>query len=52
MFEDKQQWEKALHLWLKIVYVIDPLRYPDRLTVHRVVDMMALSQLEAYVPSV
>ena len=52
MFEEKQQWEKALHLWLKIVYVIDPLRYPDRLNFHRVVDMMALSQLAAYVPSV
>ena len=52
MFEGKQQWEKALHLWLKIVYVIDPLRYPDRLNVHRVEDLMALSQLEVYVPSV
>ena len=51
MFEEKQQWEKALHLWLKIVYVIDPLRYPDRLNVHRVEDLMALSQLEAYVLS-
>lgn len=51
-FEEKQQWEKALHHWLKIVYVIDPLRYPDRLNVHRVEDLMSLSQLEAYVPSV
>lgn len=50
--EEKLQWEKALHLWLKIVYVIDPLRYPDRLSVHRVEDLMSLSQLEAYVQSV
>ena len=52
MFEEKQHWEKALHLWLKIVYVIDPLRYPDRLDVHRVEDLMALSQLEVYVQPV
>ena len=50
-FEEEQRWEKALHNWLKIVYVIDPLRYPDRLNIHRVEDLMSLSQLEAYVPS-
>lgn len=49
-FEKEQQWEKALHHWLKIVYVIDPLRYPDRLNIHRVEDLMSLTQLEAYVP--
>ncbi|KAL8723235.1 MAG: hypothetical protein Q9225_000425 [Loekoesia sp. 1 TL-2023] len=45
--EREQQWEKALHYWLKIVYVIDPLRYPDRLNIHRVDDLMSLTQLEA-----
>ena len=50
-FEEEQQWEKALHYWLKIVYVIDPLRYPDRLNMHRVENLMSLSQLEAYVPT-
>lgn len=50
-FEDGQQWEKALHYWLKIVYVIDPLRYPDRLNVHRVDDLMSLCQVEGCVPN-
>ena len=45
-FEEKQQWEKALRHWLKVVYVIDPLRYPDRLSPHRVKDLMSLTQLE------
>ena len=48
-FEEDQQWEKALHYWLKTVYVIDPLRYPDRLNVHRVQHLMSLGQLEGYV---
>lgn len=51
-FEEKQQWEKALHHWLRIVYVIDPLRYPDRLNVHRVENLMSLTQSEAYGPSI
>ena len=50
-FEDEQQWERALHYWLKIVYLIDPLRYPNRLDAHRVVDLMWLSQLEVCVPN-
>ena len=50
-FCEEQQWEKALQYWLKIVYVIDPLRYPDRLNMHRVEDLMSLSQLEEYVPT-
>lgn len=49
--EEEQQWEKALHHWLKIVYVIDPLRFPERLNMHRVEDLMSLSQLEGCVPS-
>ena len=48
-FEDEQQWEKALHYRLKVVYVIDPLRYPDRLNPHRVENLLSLSQLEGYV---
>lgn len=51
-FEEEQHWEKALQYWLKIVYVIDPLRYPDRLNMHRVENLMSLTQLEGYVPSV
>lgn len=49
-FEDERQWERALHVWLKIVYIIDPLRYPERLNPHRVEHLMALCQLEGYVP--
>ena len=49
-FEDEQQWEKAFRVWLKIVYIIDPLRYPERLNPHRVEHLMALCQLEGYVP--
>lgn len=48
MFEEKQQWEEALRRGLKIVYVVDPLRYPERLNLHRVEDLMSLCQLEAY----
>ena len=48
-FENEKQWEKALRLRLKIVYIIDPLRYPERLSPHRVEHLMALSQLEGYV---
>lgn len=48
-FEDEQQWEKALYVWLKIVYIIDPLRFPERLNPHRVGHLMALCQLEGYV---
>ena len=50
-FEEKQQWKEALHHCLKIVYIIDPLRYPDRLNPHRVADLMSLTQIEAYVSS-
>ncbi len=50
-FEEEQQWKKALRYWLKIVYVIDPLRYPDRLNMHRLENLMSLSQLEGYVSS-
>ena len=49
-FEDEQQWGKALCVRLKIVYIIDPLRYPERLNPHRVAHLMALCQLEGYVP--
>lgn len=49
-FEDEQQWKKALHCWLKIVYIIDPLIYPERLNPHRVEHLMSLCQLEGYVP--
>ena len=49
-FEMEQHWEKALHYWLKIVYIIDPLRYPDGLNMHRVENLMSLTQLEGYVP--
>ena len=45
-FEDKQQWTEALHYWLKIVYVIDPLQYTDRFNPHRVEHLMSLAQLE------
>ena len=48
--EDEQRWEKALRIRLKIVYIIDPLRYPERLNPHRVEHLMALCQLEGYVP--
>ncbi|KAL9125868.1 MAG: hypothetical protein Q9175_008012 [Cornicularia normoerica] len=47
LFEEKQRWEEALRRWLKIVYVIGPLRYPERLNLHRVEDLMSLCQLEA-----
>lgn len=47
--EAEQKWEKALYVWLKIVYIIDPLRYPERLNPHRVEHLMALCQLEGYV---
>lgn len=50
-FENEQRWEKALYYWLKIVYVIDPLLYPDRLAMQRVDDLMSLSQLEVWVPN-
>lgn len=49
-FETEQQWGKALKVWLKIVYIIDPIRYPERLNPHRVEHLMALCQLEGYVP--
>lgn len=49
-FEDAQQWKKALQVWLKIVYIIDPLRFPERLNPHRLVHLMALCRLEGYVP--
>lgn len=49
-FEEVQHWEKALQYWLKVVYVIDPLRYLDCLNMHRVENLMSLSQLEGYVP--
>ena len=49
-FEDEQQWKKALLVRLKIVYIIDPLSYPERLNPHRVEHLMALCQLEGYVP--
>lgn len=49
-FADEQQWKKALQIRLKIVYVIDPLRYPEKLNPHRVYHLMALCQLEGYVP--
>ena len=49
MFEEEQQWEKALRLRVKIVYAIDPIRYPERINPHRVEHMMALCQLEGYV---
>ena len=45
-FEEKQQWKEALHHWLKIVYVIDPLQYTDRFNPHRVEHLMSLAQLE------
>lgn len=51
-FEMEQHWEKAIQYSLKIVYVIDPLRYPDRLNMHRVENLMSLTQVEGYVPSV
>lgn len=50
MFENEQRWGKALQLMLKIVYIIDPLRYPERLNPHRVKNLMELCQLEGYVP--
>lgn len=49
-FEDKREWEKAFFCQLKTVYVIDPLRYPERANPHRVESLMALCQLEKYVP--
>lgn len=49
-FEDEQQWRKALYVRLKIVYIVDPLRFPERLNPHRVGHLMALCQLEGYVP--
>ena len=45
--EDKQQWKEALHHWLNIVYVIDPLRFTDRINPHRVEHLMSLTQIEA-----
>lgn len=48
-FETRQQWEKALRVWLKIVYIIDPLRYAERWNPHRVENLMGLCQLEGYV---
>lgn len=45
-FEEKQQWKEALHFWLKIVYVIDPLQYTNPLNPHRVEHLMSLAQLE------
>jgi len=48
-FEIEQQWKKALQVWLKIVYIVDPLRFPERLSPHRVGHLMALCQLERYV---
>ncbi|KAL9045242.1 MAG: hypothetical protein Q9214_001685, partial [Letrouitia sp. 1 TL-2023] len=44
--EDEQQWDKALRVWLKIVYIIDPLCYPERVNPHRVEHLMALCQVE------
>ncbi|KAL9102561.1 MAG: hypothetical protein Q9163_002311 [Psora crenata] len=49
MLQSKQQWVKALQLWLKIVYIIDPLRYPNRLNPHRVEHLMSLCQLEGLI---
>ena len=48
--EAEQQWEMALRICLKIVYVIDPYRFLERLNPHRVEQLMALCQLERYVP--
>lgn len=48
-FEDTQRWENALYCRLKVVYVIDPLRYPGHLNPHRVQNLMSLGQLEEYV---
>ena len=47
--ELEQRWKKALRYQLQIVYLIDPLRYPERLNPHRVDSLMALCQLEGYV---
>lgn len=51
-FEEEQQWKEALYHWLRIVYVIDPLRYTDRFNPHRVEHLMLLAQLEARIETV
>ena len=45
-FEEAQQWEDALRLRLRIMYVIDPLCYPERIDPHRVEHLMAICQTE------
>lgn len=44
--EDEQQWVKALRIWLRVVYIVDPLCYPERVNPHRVEHLMALCQVE------
>ena len=46
--ELEQRWKKAFRYQLKIVYLIDPLRYLERWNPHRVENLMALCQLEGY----
>ena len=45
-FEAAEQWEEALRTRLRIVYMIDPLCYPERINPHRVEHLMALCQTE------
>lgn len=48
-YEEEQQWQKALCTRLKLVYIINPLRYPQRIHPCRVEHLMTLSCLEWYV---
>ena len=50
-YELKHQWKKALYYRLKLVYIINPSRYPEQINIHRVEQLMALSQLEGCVLS-
>ena len=50
-FQEQKVWRKALHYRLKICYVIDPLRFSNRLDPHRVEHWMFLAGLEGCVLS-
>lgn len=47
-FREQQSWRKALYYTLKICYVTDPLRYPNRLDPYRLMNLARLVTLEGY----
>lgn len=49
MFQKQGSWRKALYYWLKVCYVIDPIRFPDRLDPTRLENLALLATLEGYV---